>query len=65
MLPVMNQFLTGYMLLGLLESLGFRAVKDALPDNPKAQERIIGASLFSMAVADVSSPYRRNEGLLA
>lgn len=49
-----DRFLAGYMLLGLLESLGFRAVKDALPDNPKAQERIIGASLFAMAVADVS-----------
>ncbi|EIM88363.1 uncharacterized protein STEHIDRAFT_167669 [Stereum hirsutum FP-91666 SS1] len=48
------QLVNCYMLLGLLESLGFRAVKDALPDNPKAQERIIGASLFAMAVADVT-----------
>lgn len=43
----------GYMLLGLLESLGLRAVKDALPDNPRAQEQIMGATLFAMAVADV------------
>ena len=38
----------------MLSSLVFRAVRDALPDNPAAQERIIGASLFAMAVADVS-----------
>lgn len=38
----------------MLSSLVFRAVRDTLPDNPAAQERIIGASLFAMAVADVS-----------
>lgn len=38
----------------MLSSLVFRAVRDALPDNPAAQERILGASLFAMAVADVS-----------
>ncbi len=43
----------GYLLLGMLSSLVFRAVRDALPDNPVAQERILGASLFAMAVADV------------
>ena len=43
----------GYLLLGMLSSLVFRAARDALPDNPAAQERIIGASLFAMAVADV------------
>lgn len=32
----------------------FRAVRDALPGNAVAQERIIGASLFAMGVADVS-----------
>ena len=45
----------GYLLLGMLSSLVFRAARDALPDNPAAQERIIGASLFAMAVADVST----------
>lgn len=44
----------GYLLLGMLSSLVFRAVRDALPGNPAAQERILGASLFAMAVADVS-----------
>ncbi|KAI0344241.1 hypothetical protein BDW22DRAFT_1144872 [Trametopsis cervina] len=43
-----------YLLLGMLSSLAFRAVRDALPDNPAAQERILGASLFAMAVADAT-----------
>ena len=43
----------GYMLLGLLSSFVFRAVRDALPDNPAAQERILGASFLAMAIADV------------
>ena len=46
--------MAGYLLLGMLSSLVFRAVRDALPGNPAAQERIIGASLFAMGVADVS-----------
>ncbi|KAI0706211.1 hypothetical protein BC835DRAFT_1260788 [Cytidiella melzeri] len=44
-----------YLLLGMLSSLVFRAVRDALPGNPIAQERILGASLLAMAVADVST----------
>jgi hypothetical protein len=44
----------GYLLLGMLSSLVFRAVRDALPGNSAAQERIIGASLFAMGVADAS-----------
>jgi hypothetical protein len=40
----------------MLSSLVFRAVRDALPGKPAAQERIIGASLFAMAVADVRLP---------
>lgn len=42
----------------MLSSLVFRAVRDALPDNLAAQERILGASLFAMAVADVSHSFR-------
>ncbi|KAF7796587.1 hypothetical protein EIP86_007768 [Pleurotus ostreatoroseus] len=38
----------------MLSSLVFRAVRDALPDNPAAQERILGASLFAMGVADAT-----------
>jgi hypothetical protein len=38
----------------MLSSLVFRAIRDALPGNPAAQERILGASLLAMAIADVS-----------
>jgi len=48
--------MTGYLLLGMLSSLVFRATRDALPGNPAAQERIVGASLLAMAIADVSHP---------
>ena len=48
-------FLLGYFLLGLLSSLVFRAVRDTLPDNAVAQERILGASFLALGIADVSS----------
>jgi len=43
-----------YMLLGLLSTFVFRAVRDSLPHNPVAQERILGASLGVLAFADVT-----------
>jgi len=43
-----------YLLLGLISSLVFRAVRDALPHDPVAQERIVGASLLALALADVT-----------
>ncbi|KZW01978.1 hypothetical protein EXIGLDRAFT_637733 [Exidia glandulosa HHB12029] len=43
-----------YLLLGLISSIVFRAVRDALPTNPVAQERIVGASLMALAIADVT-----------
>ncbi|EJD55361.1 hypothetical protein AURDEDRAFT_43532, partial [Auricularia subglabra TFB-10046 SS5] len=43
-----------YFLLGLISSIVFRAVRDALPDNPVAQERIVGASLTALAIADAT-----------
>ena len=46
--------LSGYFLLGLLSSFVFRAVRDALPNNPVAQERIIGAAFLALGIADVS-----------
>ncbi len=46
----------GYLLLGLISSLVFRAIRDALPHDRVAQERIVGASLTALALADVS-PY--------
>lgn len=47
--------ISGYVLLGLISSLVFRATRDALPHDPVAQERIIGASLSALAIADVST----------
>lgn len=38
----------------MLEGLGLRAVLKALPDNLVAQERLVGATLLAMAIADVS-----------
>jgi len=43
-----------YLLLSLISSLVFRAVRDALPQNPQAQERIVSASLAALAIADVT-----------
>jgi hypothetical protein len=43
----------GYLLLGLISSLVLRAVRDALPTDPVAQERILGATLAALAIADV------------
>jgi hypothetical protein len=45
----------GYLLLGLLSSLVFRAIRDALPNDPEAQERMLGASFTALALADVGS----------
>lgn len=43
-----------YFLLGLISTFVFRAARDALPNNPAAQERIIGASFTALAIADVT-----------
>lgn len=43
-----------YFLLGLISSLVFRAVRDALPHDAVAQEKIVRASLTALAIADVS-----------
>ncbi|KAF8525142.1 hypothetical protein BU17DRAFT_84067 [Hysterangium stoloniferum] len=43
-----------YFLLGLISSLVFRAVRDALPHDLVAQEKIVRASLTALAIADVS-----------
>jgi hypothetical protein len=52
---VIDRISLGYLLLGLISTLVFRAARDALPHDPVAQERIIGASLSALAVADVSA----------
>ncbi|TFK40942.1 hypothetical protein BDQ12DRAFT_720677 [Crucibulum laeve] len=43
-----------YFLLGLISSLVFRAVRDSLPGNPIAQERILGASFTALGIADLT-----------
>ncbi|KIM84748.1 hypothetical protein PILCRDRAFT_96812 [Piloderma croceum F 1598] len=43
-----------YFLLGLISSLVFRAIRDALPHDPASQERILGAAFVALALADVS-----------
>jgi hypothetical protein len=48
---------TGYMLLGLISSLVFRAIRDTLPNNPETQKRILGASMTALSLADVSTTY--------
>ncbi|XP_006454526.1 hypothetical protein AGABI2DRAFT_189782 [Agaricus bisporus var. bisporus H97] len=51
---VVTQLVNCYMLLGLLSSFVFRAVRDTLPNNPAAQERILGASFLALAIADAT-----------
>jgi hypothetical protein len=54
------QLASCFGLLGMLSSFVFRAARDALADDPAAQERIIGASFKAMAIADVSVMSRRS-----
>jgi hypothetical protein len=49
-----NGIFLGYMLLGLISSLVFRAIRDALPHDPVSQERIMGACFTALAFADVT-----------
>ena len=43
----------GYFLLSLMSSFVFRAARDSVP-NPVSQERLVGAVLTVLAIADVS-----------
>ncbi|KAG8764906.1 hypothetical protein FRC16_008222, partial [Serendipita sp. 398] len=43
-----------YFLLGLIGSLVFRAARDSLRNDLVAQERIVGALLMALAIADIS-----------
>ncbi|KJA29379.1 hypothetical protein HYPSUDRAFT_32799 [Hypholoma sublateritium FD-334 SS-4] len=52
-----------YFLLGLISSLVFRAVRDALPNNPAAQERILGASFLALGIADLTHIFATFLGL--
>jgi hypothetical protein len=50
--------LLAYLLLGLISSFVFRAARDALSNDPVAQERIVGSLLAALALADVSRSSR-------
>ncbi|KAF8807610.1 hypothetical protein BYT27DRAFT_7097872 [Phlegmacium glaucopus] len=51
------QLVICYLLLFFITSLGFRAIRDSLPNNPVAQERIVGAILMSIAMADIFNQF--------
>ncbi|KAF8167886.1 hypothetical protein B0H34DRAFT_683543 [Crassisporium funariophilum] len=48
------QLVLCYFLLFLMTSFGFRAIRDALPDRPAAQEKIVGSLLMSLGILDIS-----------
>ncbi|KAJ3510385.1 hypothetical protein NLJ89_g4704 [Agrocybe chaxingu] len=48
------QLINCYLLLGLISSFVFRAIRDALPNNPVAQERILGAAFLALGIADLT-----------
>ncbi|QRW05018.1 hypothetical protein RhiLY_04017 [Ceratobasidium sp. AG-Ba] len=50
----LGQLVNAYAVIGMLSAFGFRTVRKALPHDPIAQDRIIGASLTVLTVADVS-----------
>ncbi|CEL57531.1 hypothetical protein RSOLAG1IB_02273 [Rhizoctonia solani AG-1 IB] len=51
---VLGQLVNAYAVIGMSSAFGFRAVRKAIPNNPAAQEQIIGASLAVLAIADIS-----------
>lgn len=53
----------GYFLLSLMSSFVFRAVRDSVP-NAVSQERLVGAVLKVLAIADVSRQSCRCEVLM-
>ena len=48
----------GYLVMGLMSTILFRVVRNALPKNLAAQEAIIGAALAVLAFADVRLFFR-------
>ncbi|ELU41487.1 hypothetical protein AG1IA_04488 [Rhizoctonia solani AG-1 IA] len=55
----MPNTISAYAVIGMSSAFGFRAVRKAIPNNPAAQERIIGATLAVLAIAD---HYRHSSG---
>lgn len=52
---MLDNVISAYAVIGMSSAFGFRAVRKAIPNNPAAQEQIIGASLAVLAIADVSA----------
>ncbi|KAG8721567.1 hypothetical protein FRC08_012010 [Ceratobasidium sp. 394] len=50
----LGQLVNAYAVIGMLSAFGFRAVRRALPHDPVAQDRIIGATLGVLATADLT-----------
>lgn len=51
---VLGQLVNAYVVIGSVSAFGFRAVRRALPNDPVAQERIIGTLLGVLAAADLT-----------
>ncbi|KAF8605021.1 hypothetical protein BDV93DRAFT_543615 [Ceratobasidium sp. AG-I] len=51
---VLGQLVNAYCVIGMTSAFGFRAIKRALPNDPVAQDRIIGAYLGVLAFADIT-----------
>jgi len=47
------QLSISYLLLFLLTSLGYRAARDALRNDPVSQERIVGGLMTALAIIDI------------
>ncbi|KAG7450765.1 uncharacterized protein BT62DRAFT_1072790 [Guyanagaster necrorhizus] len=43
-----------YLLLGMISTVVFRTIRNAVPKDPQLQERLVGSLLFCLAVADLS-----------
>ncbi|KAK0506423.1 hypothetical protein EDD18DRAFT_1342732 [Armillaria luteobubalina] len=43
-----------YLLLGMISTVVFRTIKNAVPKDPQLQERLVGSLLFCLAAADLS-----------
>jgi len=52
-----SHFCIGYFVVSALSSIVFRTVRDAVPTNPALQERLIGASLLALGIADVGRTF--------
>jgi len=54
----------GFLLIFVITSLVFRAIRDNLSHDLAAQERLTGTLLFSLGVADVSNAFAYTQSML-